>query len=89
MRPAGERPSGWLLLAVAAALAGGLVLAVGSAVELPDWLVVAALVAVVLGVVVFGVDVWREARAEGAGLLRTSGRALGRAVRFLVSLLFP
>lgn len=88
MRPADPRPSGWLLLAVLAALTGGMVLAVGSVVEVPDWLVVTALVAVVLGVVVFGVDVWREARAEGAGLLRTSGRALGRALRFLLSLLF-
>ena len=48
-----------------------------------------ALLSIVFGVVVFGVNVWREARAGGGtGLVRTSGRALWRSLRMLVSLLF-
>lgn len=83
-----ERPSGWLPPSFLSALAGGVMLAADSVVAQPAWLVLTALLSIVFGVVVFGVNVWREARAGGTGLVRTSGRALWRSLRMLVSLLF-
>ncbi len=79
---------GWLVVSLVAALGAGVIVAVDGAVALPEPIAVTALVVLGIAVAVFGGLVWREARTEGAGVLRTAGRVLARSIRVLWLLLF-
>jgi hypothetical protein len=69
-------------------MVSGVVAALDNIVDLPGWLVGAAVGIMVLSACTFFAAAWRESRATGQGFLRTIGSALWDTVRLVFAFAF-
>ena len=77
-----------ILAAFALLVFGGVVLAVSGAIDLPAGLVIAGLLAAVVGVVTLVVLTYHDARREHVSVARAFGRALKTGGRTILEFVF-